>query len=257
MDERLWAVQDANWNVVALVDGSQAVDERYAYDPFGSTTVYDGSFTVRSGGTNYAWVYNFQGMQHDAVSGLDAANERWFSPSLRTWTSLDPIMFQGGDNRLYGFVLNNPTNDFDPSGQVGASISVTTHILLAPILPMPIKPPPPKLLLNVPPPLGLDPSTVAPPPRELYRITVTGDRFTTVYTYVLINGGWQLRDSILQPPNWYQLLWKPPKWSQAPGFTGEPGPAYPMPVPTPDPFPHLPTIPQLYLPPGGGPPKKK
>jgi len=41
LDERLWVVQDANYNVTALFDNSGNVVERYIYDPFGSVTVLD------------------------------------------------------------------------------------------------------------------------------------------------------------------------------------------------------------------------
>ena len=40
LDERLWPTEDANWNVMALVDGSGSVAERYVYDPFGAATIY-------------------------------------------------------------------------------------------------------------------------------------------------------------------------------------------------------------------------
>jgi RHS repeat-associated protein len=116
LDERLWVQQDANWNVTALVNGSGSVVERYAYDPFGAVTVYDASYSVRSGGSACTWVYSFQGMRSDTVSGLDEANNRRYSPALGIWTSLDPIRYKGGDNRLYGFVGNDPVTRTDPSG---------------------------------------------------------------------------------------------------------------------------------------------
>lgn len=52
-----------NYNTVALVSGSGQVVERYSFDPFGAATVYDGNFNVRSGGSNYNWVYLFQGLR--------------------------------------------------------------------------------------------------------------------------------------------------------------------------------------------------
>jgi hypothetical protein len=45
LDERLWVVQDANYNVVALPDNSGNVVERYAYDSFGQVTVLNSDFT--------------------------------------------------------------------------------------------------------------------------------------------------------------------------------------------------------------------
>jgi YD repeat-containing protein len=41
LDERLYVVQEANYNVTALFDNSGNVVERYIYDPFGSVTVLD------------------------------------------------------------------------------------------------------------------------------------------------------------------------------------------------------------------------
>ncbi|MDB5313221.1 MAG: hypothetical protein JWO38_7423, partial [Gemmataceae bacterium] len=113
--QRLWPAQDANWNVVALVDGTGAVVERYAYDPFGAATVMTASYGSRSG-SSYGFSYGFQGMWQDSLSGLDGGRMRWYSPTLGKWTSLDPIRFEGGDVRLYGFEGNDPTNGLDPTG---------------------------------------------------------------------------------------------------------------------------------------------
>jgi len=54
LDERLWVVQDANYNVTVLFDNSGNVVERYVYDPFGSVTVLDTDWTERSGGSQFA-----------------------------------------------------------------------------------------------------------------------------------------------------------------------------------------------------------
>jgi YD repeat-containing protein len=51
LDDRLWVVQDANFNVTAVVDDSGEVVERYIYDPFGQATVLDAEWNVRSGGS--------------------------------------------------------------------------------------------------------------------------------------------------------------------------------------------------------------
>ena len=50
---RLWALQDANFNAVAIVamsDDTATVVERYAYLPFGNVTVMSGSYVVESSG---------------------------------------------------------------------------------------------------------------------------------------------------------------------------------------------------------------
>ena len=33
------------------------------------------------------------------------------------WLTKDPILFNGGDTNLYGYVLNDPINFIDPKGQ--------------------------------------------------------------------------------------------------------------------------------------------
>src|SRR5262245_48809300 len=44
LEERLWAAQDANYNVTAVFDNSGNVVERYVYDPYGTPTVYDATY---------------------------------------------------------------------------------------------------------------------------------------------------------------------------------------------------------------------
>ena len=124
LDERLWVQADANWNVTALVNGSGTVVERYAYDPFGARTVYDASYTVRSGGTNYAMTGGFQGLRQDGPSGLLEADRRWYSPTLGRWTSLDPIRYDAGDANLYRFVGNDPAGAVDPTGLKALSVTL-------------------------------------------------------------------------------------------------------------------------------------
>jgi YD repeat-containing protein len=65
LDERLWVMHDANFNVVALVDGSGTVVERFAYDPFGVATVLDNGYSVKTSGSDYEWVYLHLGLQLD------------------------------------------------------------------------------------------------------------------------------------------------------------------------------------------------
>jgi hypothetical protein len=48
----LWVVQDANFNVTAVVDDSGNVVERYVYDPFGQATVLDAEWNGRAGAEN-------------------------------------------------------------------------------------------------------------------------------------------------------------------------------------------------------------
>ena len=46
LDERLYGLQDANWNMVVLVDTSATAQERYLYSPFGRPLFFDGSMAT-------------------------------------------------------------------------------------------------------------------------------------------------------------------------------------------------------------------
>jgi RHS repeat-associated protein len=155
LDERLWSQQDANWNVTALLNGSGSVVERYTYDPFGSLAVYDASYTLRGGGSSYAWVHEYQGLRHDGVSGLDEANRRFYSLTLARWLGIDPIRFDGGGSNFYQFVRNGPVNRTDPTGLLPIRRTLPTGLLIPGILGLQVTVPPSPL----PPPYKGGPGT--------------------------------------------------------------------------------------------------
>jgi RHS repeat-associated protein len=123
LDERIWVVQDANYNVVALLDNSGNVVERYGYDPFGQVTVLNADFTPKSTGNNgtpadstFGWLCLHQGGRFDDVSGLYHFRRRDYSPTLGRWVSLDPLGYDAGDVNLFRYVANNPVIRTDPWG---------------------------------------------------------------------------------------------------------------------------------------------
>ncbi len=118
LDERLYVVQDANYNVTTIFDNAGNVVERYAYDPFGQVTVLDANWSERAAGSQFGWLYLHQGGRFDATSGLYHFRHRDYSPTLGRWTSLDPIRYAAGDVNLYRVVFNAPTLFTDPSGQI-------------------------------------------------------------------------------------------------------------------------------------------
>ena len=100
LDERLWAQQDANFNVTALVDGSGAVVERYVNDPYGVVTIYSPDYSTVRTSSSYAMTILFQGMRYDPTSGLYEADARWYSPTLQSWVSIDPSGFHSWGCKL-------------------------------------------------------------------------------------------------------------------------------------------------------------
>jgi RHS repeat-associated protein len=128
LDERLWAQQDANWNVTAVVDGTGAVVERYVYDAFGAVTVYSPTYSTVRSSSNYGWQYEFQGLQSDGVTGNLYARNRDYDPGLGRFTSLDPSRFEGGDSDLYRTMANSPINRTDSHGLLAARPSTLSII---------------------------------------------------------------------------------------------------------------------------------
>jgi RHS repeat-associated protein len=123
LNERLYVQQDANWNVTAVTDATGAVQERYAYDPYGLATVYDASWTLRgpASASQYAWVYLHQGGRYeglDSTSGLYNFRNRDLSPTLGRWMEEDPIGYAAGDANLYGYVNDRPLGLNDPQGLI-------------------------------------------------------------------------------------------------------------------------------------------
>jgi len=115
VDERLWVIQDNNFNVMALVDDTGVVVERYKYTAFGVATIMDASYNV-IGTSAYAWVHLHQGLRLEEASGLYDNRFRWYSATLGQFVSNDPIGFNAGDVNLRRYVGNGPVGSVDPSG---------------------------------------------------------------------------------------------------------------------------------------------
>ena len=96
LNERLYALQDANWNVVALFDptaddGAGAPVERYAYTPYGVPQFLNPNFTPITDNTSaYAWETLYCGYRYDAAIGLYLVRNRLLLPPLGCWLSVDP-----------------------------------------------------------------------------------------------------------------------------------------------------------------------
>jgi RHS repeat-associated protein len=91
------------------------VVERYVYSPYGVLTVYDANWNLRTG-SQFAWVYNYQGGRFEVLTSLYNFRNRDYSPSLSRWLQNDPEGFPAGDTNFYRFVGNDPLDSADPSG---------------------------------------------------------------------------------------------------------------------------------------------
>jgi RHS repeat-associated protein len=97
--------------VVKVSDGT--IVQRLDYGEFGDID------TTTS--TNVGFQpFGFAGGLYDKDTELTRFGARDYDAEAGRWTVKDPIGFSGGDTNLYGYVLNDPVNLIDPSGNVPA-----------------------------------------------------------------------------------------------------------------------------------------
>ena len=114
LEQRVYVLQDANWNVTALVSTSGVVLERFVYDAYGNGKVLSDAFGETSDA--YSWDYRFSGRERDSATGIYYLRRRWYDPDTGTPISRDPRGFAAGDANLYRYCSSNPINATDPSG---------------------------------------------------------------------------------------------------------------------------------------------
>ena len=97
--------QDGLQSVTALTDSLENIVESFTYDAYGMPS------NVSSVGNPYL----FTGREYEPEIGLFFYRERYYSPSMGRFLSVDPISYGGGVN-LYRYGQNNPIKWTDPFG---------------------------------------------------------------------------------------------------------------------------------------------
>ncbi|MBN8629082.1 MAG: hypothetical protein J0M17_26725, partial [Planctomycetes bacterium] len=115
LGERLYAVQDANWNVTAVVNTSGGVQERYRYTAYGEPSFLNPNFTTRALGGAYNWETLYVGYRWDAGTGIYPVRFRYLNPLLGMWITKDP-MEPASESNFYRYASDNPANSVDPLG---------------------------------------------------------------------------------------------------------------------------------------------
>ena len=113
LDERLYGMQDANWNVTSIVTMAGAVLERYAYMAYGTSTALTPLFGNRAQ-SSCEWEIRYTGYRIDLSSGLFQVRRRIYHP-LVAWLQRDPLGLSAGMT-LYQYVKGSPLGAMDPSG---------------------------------------------------------------------------------------------------------------------------------------------
>jgi len=110
--ERLYACQDANFNVVALTDTGGFASLRFGYDAYGVPEPLDPQFGPTS---NTTWEVRYAGYRWDRETGLYQVRNRALHPALGRWCTRDPLGFSAGVN-LYEYTRSRPLSALDPTG---------------------------------------------------------------------------------------------------------------------------------------------
>jgi RHS repeat-associated protein len=91
---------------LALTDSTGTIQTQYSYNPFGNSA---------ASGQASSNPYQFTGRENDGT-GLDYFRARFYSPTSQRFASQDPLEFDGGDQNLYAYTLNQPTDLRDSMG---------------------------------------------------------------------------------------------------------------------------------------------
>jgi RHS repeat-associated protein len=143
-------LQDANFNVTAVVNASGTVLERYHYTPYGEVSFLTSSFSLLTSSliSNH---HLFTGRERDPETGLQLNRHRYYAAHLGRWVNRDPIRYRGGMN-LCWYVAGMVARFVDPSG--------LGWIHWPPAVPDP--PPPDPIVEPTPLPIDIPPIIIPP-----------------------------------------------------------------------------------------------
>ena len=119
--ERLFGIQDPNWNITAICDATGAIQERYRYAAYGVPAVLTATFALRVA-SSFDWETLFGGYRWDGESAMSYVRRRWLHPLIGRWITSDPMRKWQGSRYLYSD--GRPVAFLDPYGDVAQKAAV-------------------------------------------------------------------------------------------------------------------------------------
>ncbi len=114
INERRYAMQDGNWNTVAICDITGTVGERYAYSAYGTPVFMTGAGAVQAS-SPIGFETLYAGYRWDNASPqMYYVRNRFLLPQVGTWNKRDPLGYVDG-MALYRLTVS--TSRTDPSGK--------------------------------------------------------------------------------------------------------------------------------------------
>lgn len=105
---KYYLIYDQIGSLKLVVDSSGNIEKQIDYDSFGNV--------INDTNSVFSVPFGFAGGLYDIDTGLVRFGYRDYDTDIGRWTAKDPIVFDGGDSDLYGYVLNDPINFIDPEG---------------------------------------------------------------------------------------------------------------------------------------------
>jgi RHS repeat-associated protein len=122
LEERVYALQDGNWNTTALIAGSVSgrtagdLIQRFTYTPFGEVILLTPGLAEQVTPLEVSWQHLFQGLKFTDATGLAYARNRDYSAILGRWIILDSEV-ESSWVKLYVMEDNSPMGYVDPLGR--------------------------------------------------------------------------------------------------------------------------------------------
>ena len=111
---------DGLGSITEITNQSGAVVQRYAYSSFGKI---ESQFDA-----NFVQPYTFTARELDLETGLYFYRARSYDALTGRFLQEDPSSYLGGSVNFYPYVLNNPLNSVDPSGNIVQLLSPDTYL---------------------------------------------------------------------------------------------------------------------------------
>ncbi|MDB5334827.1 MAG: repeat-associated core domain protein [Planctomycetaceae bacterium] len=113
LDERLYSLQDGNWNVTGLIDSTGTVQERLVYTAYGTPMTLSLQWLPQI--DVYAWETLYAGYRYDIHSKVYHVRHRIYHSLLGNWIQRDPLRYTGSTN-LYQYARSSPLRFLDAFG---------------------------------------------------------------------------------------------------------------------------------------------
>ena len=121
LDERRYCLQDANWNVTAIIDSAGDSQERYAYSAYGTPLFLNSAF-VPQASSNFDWETLYAGYRWETMTELFHVRHRVLNSAMGVWCQRDPLGVLSEVN-MYEYGSSRALIVTDPLGEISVVVA--------------------------------------------------------------------------------------------------------------------------------------